>query len=960
MKLLLLILTNFFVTANFAGINVFDSSVIHIDQPVPSKVYKFTQRLLYESAVDTVVSVRLSSYYYTTDNDSLHLYDLRFENIRLRKGAHYIDIPFSKALSTQKMHGGYFAVIKKFRMVPAGRYRTELDLYAAGDKGLLLQTRVFEQDVDSVLSYSSGLREQMDAAVAGPKSARQRVQQKVSKTPGSDQQVAAAQKKLNRNLRSVKGLDMRQVSLGGKSYSEAWYEGFFLGRYELGSVAELKERAREEQNKLSSNSSSLVSNELEGFQGVGTQFRELNTKKDRETKVKGMVDISSSRANAQDPQSVVDQNYTEVLVSTDLDLLGIPFSFEGFYTTQDQDRKAKASYFRFHYDIESAKSKLQSAIGAYKSKLTETGAKGQGLESIYGSYAKNLEGQKSSLLSKMAKDYELDPAIITKNGGNVDKILSEEEKGGSVSSSDTGKAAKAQARKQKLQKDRKNIAERYQKIVELEQKAEKYYKLIDNYKTRNHLDSAVSYKKIAALEDKDPSYKDLSKAASGILPEGKAKNFMTGLTSFDAGIINKDESAYTMSGQTLKGLSMGYDLGIVKAGITAGSSEYISREGNVDHYSTMLLRVDNKKADKHKVGLLYNISTPANSMSVDENFIGKQAIRYPGFSRPTQVLSVVYDGKLSRSLSFQTELASSFKKDQSTSFDMAHAAINSSLAYAIPRTPVSVSGSWEHLGNSFENNTLPYVRTGTERYTLGASASLFRSVVHLKVDYNYLVQENFSTTSYNRKWGFDVRTNSKRYPTLSLSYKPFSTFRSLSDTLRIAQRPIQGEVWTVRAAYQFRRNKKVHRFTALYNRNSSTADTIEYSSSMMQAGYMYTAGSLSVNVNVGRMELPASFADGSGMVSSYTATVAFSKQIGRYLNVMLSPDLAFCNWGVQRKSGTAGISCKIPGKPLTLRTMLRYSSYKVEEQAAEQEVYNGLLGLNWQFKAEKKRRVAVQ
>lgn len=943
-----------------SGEDVLSGLVIAVDFPTNSKENKFTQRITYESPIDTVVLLRLNSYYLASDTaDSIHLYDLSFEKIKINKGAGYIDLPFSKAVSINKMHADFFEVISKFGMVPAGNYKTQVQFYSAKQKEVLLFEKTAEQIADADLSYSSGLRDKMNAAIAIPGWTKQnKPSGKGSKN--QDREKRAAENKLKRNLRPVKGLDIRSAEFAGKSYSEAYYKGFYLGRYELAPLHELNERARQEQKKLSSNSAALVSNELEGFSGVGAQLKELNTKKDRETRFKGILDISSSRASAQDPQSVVDQNYTEVLLGTDLDLMGIPFSFEGFYTTQDRNRKAKASYFRVHYDIESAKSKLQNATSTYKNKLGETVAKGQGLESIYGSYAKNLEGQKNGLLQKMARDYQLDPATVTRNQGDVDKILAEEAMAASAGSSDTGKAAKVLARKQKLEQNKKDVSDRYQKIIALQQQVDKYYRLLDNYKTRNRLDSAANYKKIAVLEGKDPSYKDLSKAASGILPEGKAKSFMTGLTSFDAGIINKQESDYTMAGQTVKGLSLGYDLGLVKAGITAGSSEYITREGNVDQYSTMLLRVDNKKADKHKVGLLYNISTPANTMSVDENFIGKQAIRYPGFSRPTQVVSLVYDGKLSRRLSFQTEVASSFKKDQATTFDMAHAATNSTIAYAIPRTTVSVNGTWEHLGSSFENNTLPYIRTGTERYTLGATASLLRSFLQVKVDYNYLVQQNFSATSYNRKWGFDIRTQSKRYPTISLSYKPFSTFRSLSDTLQIAQRPVQGEVWTARATYQFKQGRQVHRFTVLYNRNSSTADTISYSAAVLQAGYIYSAGSLSLNVNLGRIELPASFADGSGLVSSYTAAIAFSKSIGKYLNVVLSPDLAFTNWGIQRKSGTAGISCKVPGKPLVLRTTIRYSSYKLNESAAGQEIYNGLLGFNWQFNAGQKRQVSLK
>jgi hypothetical protein len=291
---------------------------------------------------------------------------------------------------------------------------------------------------------------------------------------------------------------------------------------------------------------------------------------------------------------------------------------------------------------------------------------------------------------------------------------------------------------------------------------------------------------------------------------------------------------------------------------------------------------------------------------------------------------------------------------------MAHAAMTHSVDYALPRIPVNVNGTWEHLGNAFENNTLPYIRSGTERYTLGVSADLFRSFLSLKVDYHYLTQENFSATSYNRKWGFDVRTHSRRYPGVSLSYKPFSTFRSLADTLQIQQRPVRGEVWTARSSYQIRRRKQIHRFTVLYNKNSSTADTVSYTMSMTQLGYLYTCKDLNLTLSLSKMDVPGNFADGNGIVSSYMTTVACSKMVGKYLNVTVSPDLAFCAWGVQRQSGTLGLSFTVPNKPIQIRSAFRYSKYRLNEADVPIELYAGNLGLNWQFMLEKKTKISLK
>jgi hypothetical protein len=949
-----------------------DSTLLNIEFPISSKNNKYTQTLSYQTSIDTFVNIRINAYYYPSNTDSIELYDLTFEHIRLRAGAGFIDLPYTKALSTHKMHADYFDIIRRFNSVPAGQYKTQIQIRSVKTKDSILIAQTIQQQIDSNLSISSGIREHINTAAALPKKARQQLQQKTTKKTNttSETQIHAAEQKIKRKLRNIQGLDLRSATINGKTYSEAYYKNFYMGRYEMASIQQLNQRADKETQQLQNNSSSLVNNELENYKSVSSQIKQLNTQANKDTKLKTTIDLNTYRASAQDPQTAIEQNYTELLANTDIELLGVPLNVEAYYTTQDAHRKAKASYIRFHYDIETAKAKLQKNISGYKTKLGESASKGQGLENIYGNYAQSLEAQKKTILHQLAKEYDLDPQTISDNKGDVTKMagdLPDTKDTGKLTSAinkktsgTTSKNQSAQAKKQKILDNKKDIEERYKKIQALEQKANKYHQLIERYKTQNHLDSAINYKKMAALDDKDPTYKDMSKAAAGILPEGKTKQFITGLTNLDAGIINKYESNYTMAGQTMKGLSLGYDLGPITTGITLGSTEYISREGNLDHYSSMLLRVDNKNSKNHKIALLYNITTPSKTMSVDENFIGKKAVAYPSFNTPTQIASIVYTGKITKHLLINTELASSFKKGQDSKLDMAHAALNNSIEYNIPKTTIGLKAAWEHLGNSFENNALPYIRSGTDRYTIGTNFDLFQNFLSVKIDYNYLLQQNFASTAFSTKWGFDLRTHSKRYPSINLSYKPFSTFRSFADTLQIAQRPIQGEIWTARSSYQIKRHKNVHRFTLMYNKNSSTADTISYSASTAQLGYIYTCPNISVNASISRIELPSNFADGSGIISSYITTIGVNKTFFKSLNISLSPDISICTWGLQRQSGTLAVLYKLTNKPISFRTSFRYSNYKLNPTAEPLELYAGQMGLNWQLTAVKKNKTTFK
>lgn len=931
---------------------------------------KWLHRLNYEVPEDTVVGVRITCYL-QSGKDSTRLYDLHFDAVKLLKGSGFKELYFNQSDAATQPDPTYMDILKRFHTQPSGQYTIQLQLQAK-DAATPYYSRRMLQQVDTNLSYSSGLRSRINGLLTSGKKAAaakskslpggKKVLTETERKKGEQQ----AQGKLSRHMRSLKGVETRAETVNGSSYTYLYYKNYVLGRYELAPVKELEARATAENSLLSTNASSKVDNELEGFKSVRSQVKELYQVNDKDSRMRGQLDISTTKSTAQDPNSAVSPDYTELMGNIDFELMGLPVSMEGYYTTQDNDRVAKASYLRLHYDVATAKDKLQKIISGYKTKMEETIAKGQGLDQVYSSYTQNLDNQKSALLRDMAREYQVNPKLLTSGNNNLQRITDSL----SAVATDTARIlnangkkddadkvlAKAEERKAKVEKNRKNLEERYQQLEALEQKINKYSTLLEQYRDHNRLDSTLNYAKVKALNGDEASYKDIAKAAGGLLPEGKAKSFVAGLTNMDIGIINKYESDYTMAGQTLKGISLGYDLGAVKAGITAGNTEYVSRDGNLDRYSSILLRLDSKGLKQHKIGLVYNGNTPSKSMLRDDQFKGASQLAYPSFTAPVHIVSLLYDATLVKTLMLHSEVAGSFKNGRPGSPDMEHSAINTAAEYLIPKTGISLKGEWEHLGAGFENNALPYIRTATERYTVGTGLDLFRSFLNLNIEYNSLAQKSFSGTGYSRKWGFDIKTHSRRYPNISLSYKPFSTFRSYTDTMNIPQRPMYGSVWTGRSSYQFKRNKKVHRFTLVYSQNTSISDSAQYHSATTQLGYTFNSGPLALNAGVGRIELPANYSNGDGMISSYQVNAGVSHQLSPSLQLSLAPDVSFCNWGLQRLSATAGCVYRLQKQKMALRLLLRYSGYTLEQGAPTTTVYSGQMGVNWQFQSKSRHR----
>jgi hypothetical protein len=947
-------------------------ALIHPELPRASSQKTLIQTVLFELPQSVKGELSLRAYQWRGEKDSLLIYEFRTAVQTFPSGPSSRTWTLDPHLKRCHLNPDFETIVKRFGIVPPGVYHLYLSLdSAAGTPAAYVGAA---QDlIDSNLAPASRLRNRINKAFgAGSKDAENRFGTKLSRKSGKTDSTGTvaldrSSQKLGRNLRSVRGVSTRTAIHGGTLNSELFYEGWFLGRYELADSRSLTEKAQSEYNALKENASSQVRNELEGFRSVGSQVRDLYADDDSKKEIKGNIDLNFFSATGPDPYSALDPTYADVHGSFNTEVAGIPVNVEGYYTTQDAGRQARASYFRFRYDADKAKEKLMKLVSGYRSKFNETVAKGASLDQVYGSYRDNLVGQATQLLSSTGREFGIEESAL-KGGsvsgealqaslarkmdttGLIQKATAKAKSKGEADSSTAAIRGRYARASQKVKGGEEEIRKRQQQYAAIQQKVEKYSALLEQYRTQLHLDSVLNYAKVDKLRSGDLSYKDMAKAAEGLLPDGKLKKATTGLTHLEAGILDRYESEYTLAGQTVKGVSGGYDLGFGKVSATAGATEFVNREGTLDRYTGYLGKIDLKEHAGQKLGFVYYGYSPTKQVLRSSEFKGDVDAAYPTFARPVHVLSVTQVGHIGRDLMLQSEAAVSVQRGTpQATIGMENAAIKAAADYAVPKTSLALKGEWEHLGKEFENRSLPLTRAGTDRYTGGVAADLFRSFLHLAVTCNYLEQRNLSTTGYSTRWGFEARTRSKRYPNVQLSYKPFSTFRAVSDTMSVSRRPLFGEVWIVRATYQLKQKGGVsHRFSLSYNKNSTTADTASYHSVTAQAGYNYADRRWMAALTGGWMELPVVAPDGYVSGSSWFVGATAARTFGK-VSVHAGQDLAVAPFGLQRLSTTGGASYHFTRTPVTLRCALRYSHYRVDAASASANLLAFQFGFGWRF-----------
>jgi len=943
-----------------------NSIKLHTDFPYLNHENKLSQDIYYSSDSAFKATLSLQCFQFNNDTDSILLYSKKRVQIFVKKGANRFNTGYNENNNNTYCLTAFYNVLKKTGAMPPGNYKTIISL----DLDSIKLTQSISNKVDSNLKANSTIRKTVNNAL----SPRHKsflglsIRDKVSLMPAG-KALENAHNKIERSAK-MSNLTPVQVHANGVDYIDFYYQGWYVGRYKTEKNKTISQQINAQENELDENIGGLTNNDLDNHQSLFSQFRDLKKERKEKEKVKGELSLTGNFSNGQEPYSDQDNNYYELRGRTEIPIAGMPVELEGMYTSQDAHRQAKASYFHIHYDTDKAKSDLANLLNSYKDKYQQTVSKGAGINMIYGSALNNLQAQKGQLQNELQN--QLAVPDISKPGLNLDSLKqvatnkaigAAKDSSASVKSKDGMKSVSADEQKIKdsVNKVYISVQEKYNKLLAIEKNIDKYTGLLQQYKNTNYFDSALAYQKIKSInETEDVSYKQLAKKADNLLPEGKAKSFASGITNFDAGSFPMYESKFTMAGQNLKGLNFEYDLGVCQAGFTIGKTQYIGPDGSIDQYTTYSANASFKPAKDQKIGLIYYGYTPSKQM-LSGDFFKDLPIAAPTFTNPVHIVSLNYDAKLSRYLVMNAEAATSINDATSGAGSFSAAdkmAYNFDVQTSIPRTYITIDGNYSKAGKDFQNNSLPISPAGTEHCQLQAQGDFFRSFLSLGIEYDYLLQSNFASSGGNKKWGFNVQTHSRKYPSLAFSYKPFTTFRSYTDTLSIAQRPLVGSVWSGKASYQLKHHGgTAWRFMLLYNKSSSSMDTTIYSTDLLQATCIYSTKKFTLSVSGGDMQMSGAL--NTGIVTtpnqmrfmSVSANYMLSKQIA----LSGGQDLGFAGFGFCRYAANGGVQYRFEKLPLILHVNMRYNDYELNQENGWKQLYSGNIELTWQFKTTVQR-----
>ncbi|MGE8426292.1 MAG: hypothetical protein ACN6O7_00380 [Sphingobacterium sp.] len=933
------------------------------------------QDFFYTTSKELKVTLAVKAHYISPKGDSILILRSVSDEILLPADKHILQYHYGKLSKELYTAPGYAACLRYADQLPAGRYVYTVSLYQGNDT---LTHTYFLKQVDSAISAGSALRREIMEVVQtsvkanGGNGDLKTLQQKASNKVSNALNLSHS--KIDRYLRK-KQLTAQYSRLGDEELLHLYSDTLLVGTISLPAAQSFSNLYVQEKEQLNNRIADFSKDQLENMRSLQNQFREILEGEKKDRSITGDINVSGNWANQQEPNSMQDNQYYEVGGQLSFPVADIPITLTGFYTTQDQHREAKASYFRFSYDAQKAKEQLMKLVGSYNKKYEQTLNKGFSYDMVYSQFVNGLQSEKNNLLNRLKKEAgveNFDPSVYNEA---YFKAKVEEQvarlKAKAIDSAqqlaagnDTLAAAKAKAEalQAKATETYAKAMEYYNKIQALEEKIRRYEKLVQQYKQNLHYDSLLAYDQLKDLKDLDQmSYKDMAKKAAGLLPEGRARTFIAGLTSFDAGIFPKYVSRFTQSGQMMKGLDAGYDIGFAEIGGGYGNTEFVDRTGTVETYKAYNLRMTSKPVKQQQLGFVYYGYSPSKRWLKNDDFFKCTDLSLPSFRNPISIVAATYNGSFGKDIHVEGEYAFSNQQRSSSSqyTNQSNAAIawKERSAYSLKadgsllNNNILLRGEYEYAGKNFENNTLPMMLSGTERLQVGAEGNLFRSFLRMNVEYNYMIQQNFTNTGKNAKWGFALSTHSKRYPSVSISYKPFTTFRTFTDTLNVPQKPVLGEVWTAKANYQIKKKTYALRFSLVYNKNTSIMDTLNYSSSMLQLNTLYSTATQSLMLTLGRSGIQSTsitvpypaFNNSSYLMLS--STQQFSKGTG----VGLSTDIAVNETGLAKYGWGCNGFYRLPKQPLTIRLNFRNSNYKMAETTAWEHLYGGSLELVWQI-----------
>ncbi len=933
--------------------------------------------LLYES--DTSFNTSATLRIYQTDRliDSSLFQQLIIDQVKFEKGLKKLNL--KKRWNTQQTNKQK-KILTYINNFPPGTYVSMLRLKNGQQftshwhvdsqisAGARLNTEISESIQNSlrkIKGSKNNIKKMLDRAKQGaytPIKKQEKAQQQINTKVTQD------------ILKKVPSIRIKTALKGNVQRLSFYYDRTYLGYKEINAKKEIAAYASARINKTKDQIRQESKKQLSDYRTLFEQYKQKRAERMKEDGLDGNVSVDTYFDSDQEEFSPNDNIYSEIFADTKMKILGIPVQLEGYYTTQDRNRNIKASYLRLQYDVQSSKEELESDLQQFKSDYANKKSNLFAKQSIYGSYIDKLKGSKTTIINGLKSEIDLEDLSnfdwdeIGNNPFLFDQIdtnqliqqLSEK---ASTEFSTSGKVNNEQQKvadqKAKAQEKIKKTRKRIEQLKNIEEKVRKYSAMIQQMQQTVHFDSAFVMRKLQNESDLDDYSKNsLLNKSKELLPKNDYSKFTKGLKDLNIGILNQYESDYSLAGQTMKGGGIEYSIKGVDFGVSIGRTEYVSRDlSNLDTYNNLLAKVTYEVSDKQRVKFIYYTYKPSNKHKANTFFSSLRNSQL-SFNRPVHIGNIIYNGTVSKTIDYRFEIAGSRQKqtgDLVTLDPSIHQlAYKGTLAYTPVKLPLGFNIEYEKVGKNFTNETLAFIRRNFETKGITTFGEFFKGYLRARVSFKQLTQNpGEDQLRKNTKWGFDVRTVSKRYPNLQLSYKPFTTFASAYDTFAVSQRNLFGEVIRGKASYQLKKAGKSHRWHLLFNRNRTNIDTVNYETDLMQAGYILNSNSNMYMLQVGRMQMPENLAAPTNNRENYFVRMNEQFNVQPNIPLQLGQELAWNQGRINRLGVQVGSAYKLNNKPLVVRLQFRYLTYRNSANLM-QNIYGSMLGITYNFKLRKK------
>jgi len=197
-----------------------------------------------------------------------------------------------------------------------------------------------------------------------------------------------------------------------------------------------------------------------------------------------------------------------------------------------------------------------------------------------------------------------------------------------------------------------------------------------------------------------------------------------------------------------------------------------------------------------------------------------------------------------------------------------------------------------------------------------------------------------------------METNFRRYPNLFVSYKPFTTFNNISDTLTIPQRPMFGSVLTTRMSYQLKRRTKSWKFSIMHTESKTVLDTLKTGNKTSQLVCAYTDKKFTNSLTVGLMNsegpLPQQGANGR----TKFIQVSSNYNVNKNIHVSAAQELAIADFGLSRTSSSLGGGYNFEKIPISARLTMRQGQYRSLQTEGWKDIYSGSIEVIYRFCAK--------